>query len=1432
MLYPLTKPQYLIYEMESHIGGSIANIVGGMMCSWLTAHHLEKALKHILKTNDGLRIRLIQKDYIPYQYVEAYDEAMAQQVIDFKTFQDQTEMDAFFAEEARKPFEKDGYLCQFYIVTVQGRVGAIAKLHHLISDAWTIVLMANQVLQFDEALAEQPKAPSYLDYVQSEQQYIQSEKYQKDQAYWLSQFAMAPEAVYLSEESDANYTSKRMSFKVDEKLVASMKTYCDTSKSSIYSLWMSALGIYLSKTKVKDSCYIGTAILNRSGKKEKNTLGMFVNTAAVLMSFKETDTFDDMVKQTTLKSLEVFRHQKYQYGEVLKDLRTSYGFNDKLYDVMVSYQNAKLDKEQAVEHIWYPCGMQCESLEVHISDREDKGELTIDYDYQVSKFKEAHIYELHHQVLQLIQDGITKSAPLKALQMVSESQRQELLYTLNETACPYPDQETIVSLFEKQVEKTPQRIVLQEKDRQMTYQELDAQSEQFAQYLVSKGCGVGSIVGIFMPRSIELMVGILGVLKAGGAYLPIDASYPMERVTYMLEDSKATMLITTDTLKNEVPFKGTILTDVYQKVDEASRTQLVKPVPNDLIYIIYTSGSTGNPKGVMLTHQSVVHYITWAAKVYLQNEKCDFPLFTSISFDLTVTSLFTPLLTGNRLVIYGDDLGGEGILKVFEEDQVGIVKLTPTHLKLVMDKKMPEATIKRLIVGGEQLECFCAKKITDNFGGDIAICNEYGPTEATVGCMLYKYDESCDKGYAVPIGKPADNTSIYLLDKWLQPVPRFVKGEMYIAGEGLAKGYLGREDLTADRFVADPFKGGRMYKTGDIALRDEMNNIIFCGRVDHQVKIRGHRIEVGEIEDKMMKYLPIQQVVVKVLEESNEKYLCAYYVAKESLTVASFRKALKPHLPEYMIPMCYQKIDSIPMTINGKIDACKLPKVCFKKQCNDYVAPRTDLERSIAHVFEEVLGIQRMGMKDSFLGLGGDSIKAIQIVSRLNDLNIQLESKDILGEDVLEQIILAAKEEAGSQYDQGIIEGQVEATPILKWFENQHFSHPEYYCQTIALRLTQPVSATDLTRSFKHMIQHSDTLRLNKNKEGYYYNNALLEADFQVEEVGMVPISLTDRGSYFREKCLAMKKRITLDNAIPLKATLFNYEKEQILVITAHHMVMDGVTWRLLIGELKRHEHTVPSKKTASYKVWGTYLRSYGKKEGVKKQIKFWNEMQQVQACFDVQVEGLEDGEEKEGMIRESLGHQLTEELMLHANKAYSTTVEELLVCGLMKSLKTWQPSKVYTIELEGHGRGGSDIDVSSTAGWFTAIYPMKLALETDDLGEQIISIKEQLRQVQDGGIAYGVLKYLEEALEVSGQPEIRFNYLGTSDFEEYILADTGPDKDSANESGVKLDINCMVCDESLIYWIQYDKRYISEASISTFVQLFKSYMKEIVTFT
>lgn len=997
--YPLTNPQKGIWYTEKLYPDTSIGIIAGTLKIRDTINYsvLENAIHEYIYINDSLRLHFVEIEGEPKQYYSKYSRPQIK-TYDFsqQNIRDLYEWDS---QRTHTPFPLiDHDLYEIAILKISdNEAGVYIKMHHMICDGWSIVNAGNDIFEIYSQLLsgnnEPSKTPpSYIEFINREIEYEASGKFIKDQDFWKTKFESYPEFTTLKVRTNNLRTSvaRRKSFVLPARLSSKIFYFCHEKRTSIFTLYLSALSIYLNRIFGKDDITIGVPVLNRSNAAEKNTFGMFISTVPVRIAIENNLDFIDFSDSVYKEWMAVLKHHKYSYNHILKDVRERFsGIND-LYDITLSYQNAKIAKNGESNHEgrWHFCGHQRQSLNIHVNDRENDGTIIVDYDYLTDVFYAKEIEFLHDHIIRLLWHALDNpQKEISRLDMVSEKEKNRILYEFNKTDTVYPSEKSIIQLFEEQVLKTPDAIAVINKNVTLSYKQLNKISNELAWRMLDEGVRPNDIVVILIERNINALVSILATLKCGATFLNVNPAYPTERIKYIINDSKPSLILN-ESYNNKA---NDIYDGLWMNVDN-NKIHFIKSCnPNvhagsqSIAYIIYTSGSTGTPKGAIITQKGLVNYIMWANKVYIRGEKVSFPLYSSLSFDLTITSIFTPLISGNSIVLYEESGKELPILSVLRDNKVDIVKLTPAHLNLVKDFDNTESRIRRFIVGGEELKTELTKQVYKSFKHNVEIFNEYGPTETVVGCMIYKYDYERDNKTSVPIGVPADNVQIYILDKFLNPVPIGFPGELYIGGDGVCKGYLNRPDLTAEKFIKNPYRDdGFIYKSGDLARWYPQGDVEYLGRIDYQVKINGFRIELGEIENQIMTYDNINEAVAIDREDSSGKrYICAYIVSEHPAPVADLRTYLLKKLPSYMMPSYFVYLDKIPLTPNGKVDRNRLPEPGLFTRQDHFIPPSNEEEEILSKVVSEILDIENISVVDKFSDMGIDSLTIVRIQARL-----------------------------------------------------------------------------------------------------------------------------------------------------------------------------------------------------------------------------------------------------------------------------------------------------------------------------------------------------------------------------------------------------------------------------------------------------------------
>lgn len=714
----LTKPQKLIYDMEKFTDGAIAIVCGSMLINTdKSVDEMKKAVNELYRLNDALRIRVAEKDGQPHQYITEYKE----QDIEVIYFNSKEELDDYASKYAKEPLDFYGSLCDIKIVVLPDKKGLLAKLHHFISDAWTLSLIGTQ---FNKILnGEDVQGYSYADYVEAEEKYIESKRYAKDKDYFISQFKKCDEVTYISEKQAYTFEARRATFIIDKEDTSKILTYAKEKKVSAFSLFMSAVATYINRTKMNaDKFYIGTAVVNRSGAKEQNTMGMFINTAPILVELNNEASFAENLNSIELSALSVLRHQKYNYGDLLEELRKNHNFTEKLYDVMLSYQNAKVLGDE-IETTWYHSGMQTESLQIHIDDRDNEGIFRVHYDYLSEKFTEHEIEKLHEHICNLLFSAIEDdSKKIYELNIISPKEKQTLMFDFNDTAFDYPKDKCVHQLIEEQVAKTPDKIAVVACDKTLTYKELNEEANRIAHSLIEKGIGRGDIVAVILPRDSHLISALFGVLKTGAAYMPLDPSYPKDRIDYLITESGSTSVID----------KNNINDYIYNTNTENLN---IKVLPSDLFCALHTSGSTGRPKVTALTQQNLLNFL-YSNKDFWENVDTIICV-TIATFDIFMQDTLLSASLGKKVILASNEqiYNQPEFEKMFEDEENVMFFSTPTKLMSYIKQSKNANFLKKirsLIVGGEVFTDELYDLIIEKIG-DETLRNGYGPTEATIG---------------------------------------------------------------------------------------------------------------------------------------------------------------------------------------------------------------------------------------------------------------------------------------------------------------------------------------------------------------------------------------------------------------------------------------------------------------------------------------------------------------------------------------------------------------------------------------------------------------------------------------------------------------------------------------------------------------------------
>jgi len=913
-------------------------------------------------------------------------------------------------------------------------------MHHIISDGTSMGILIEEFAKLYEGKELPELRIQYKDYAAWQNEMVKSEVMKKQEEYWLKTFEEGIPVLNLPTDyprpAVQSFEGNCIQFELDEEITRALKRMTKETGTTMYMILLAVFNILLSKYSGQEDIVVGSPIAGRPHADLENIMGMFVNTLAIRNQPKGTKTFRAFLEEVKINALKAYENQDYQFEELVEKLDVKRDMSrNPLFDVMFAMQNTEMG-EIAIEGLRFKkYGRESKISKFDITlDAVETGErIGLSIEYCSRLFNKETIERMTGHLKNII-SRVTENpdTELDEIEMLGEEEKQLVLKGFNSTYADYPREKTIQELFEEQVEKTPDNMAAVYGEDQLTYRELNKKANQLARVLRGKGVGADSIVGIMAERSLEMIVGIMGILKAGGAYLPIDAEYPRDRIYYMLEDSNAGIILTN--MDTPLVCAGREIIDIREDMAYSKNGANPNHInsPYDLAYIIYTSGTTGKPKGVMVEQRNLVNIAyAWKRDYKLEEFEVRLLQMASMSFDVFAGDLARTLLNGGKMVVCPKDvrLDPHSLYSLMKMHGINIFESTPAFVIPFMDyiyeSKLDLDMLKILILGSDSCPAEDFGRLLRRFSRSMRILNSYGVTEATIDSSFFETGAGYEGIGNVPIGKPMQNTKFYILDDRLKPKAIGHFGELYIGGNGIARGYLGKPELTAEKFISDPFTPGeKMYRTGDLARWLPDGNIEFLGRLDHQVKIRGYRIELGEIESLLLRHEDIKETVAIAKDDENgNKYLLAYVAGNRELTVPELREYLLKELPEYMIPSYFMQIEKMPLTPNGKIDRKALPEPNGKINTGrEYEAPRNDAEEKLALVWQEILGINKVGISDNFFELGGDSIKAIQIMARTKKYQYMLEMKDLFKNPTIKALSRYVKR-AGAASDQGNVEG-------------------------------------------------------------------------------------------------------------------------------------------------------------------------------------------------------------------------------------------------------------------------------------------------------------------------------------------------------------------------------------------------------------------------
>ncbi|WNV78293.1 amino acid adenylation domain-containing protein [Bacillus atrophaeus] len=1225
-LYPLTDAQQRIWNTEilyprtalCHLSGIIK--IKGQINIGL----LEKSINIVIQQNDALRIKLTQDNNEIKQYIEEYKYRKLK-FIDFNDSKDQFQSFSQLKEYNITPMKLlDSELYKFVIFKINDEeYGYTTKIHHIISDGMSMEILFKQIHEnyvqlIQDKLGQNQRTVSYIDYIYAEQEYKSSERYETDRGYWLSTFQTFPETNEIKPYNPliTSTSGNRKSLQIEGDVYQKMKIFCEETKINLFVFFQAILYVYLHKTTGSQDIVIGTNYSNRITKKEKDTMGMFTSTVASRVFVDPEEKITSFLQRLFIQTSKNMRYQKYPYNELIQEIRENYKIQSlhRLFGIAMEYRpfNSLELNGMEVEFEDQFCGDEANDLTIHIVEKLDDAYVTIHFDYRTFVFDDHEMTRIIGHFVQIAEYMMEHSnKEITFISLVSNDERKLITEKFNNTKTEYPKGKTIQKLFEEQAERMPDQLAVVYEGQQLTYGELNKRANQLARTLQAEGVEPDQLVGIMVERSLEMIVGILGTLKAGGAYIPIDPDYPEERIRYMLDDSGAKLLLSQSHLQECVPDGIKVLHLDEQRSYHKDGSNLGNTVePTHLAYVIYTSGTTGKPKGVMIEHRNVVRLVKQTDYVEL-NEATRILQTGNIVFDASTFEIWGSLLNGGQLYLAPNEriLNVITLKQLIERYSINTMWLTsPLFNQLSQQDSHLFEHLTTLIIGGDVLSVSHVNEVKRNYPM-LKVVNGYGPTENTTFSTTFTISD--EQINSVPIGRPISNSKAYIMDHSMQLQPVGVWGELVVAGDGVARGYLNRPDLTAEKFVDNPFAPGeRMYRTGDLARWLPDGNIEYLGRIDHQVKIRGYRIEIGEVETSLSNIGEVQEAIVIALEDENgDKALYAYFVASRPYHVSEMKEKLSDQLPNYMIPSYFIQLEKMPLTPNGKIDRKALPVPEGELQTGkEYVAPRTPIEAKLVEIWQEVLGVAEVGVKDNFFDIGGHSLRATNLVAKIyKKMNVDVSLREVFSCPTIEQLANTIQNSEHESYAHIPTVEKREYYPVSSaqkrmYILSQIEGNEITYNMPHSVQIEGELNQETLELAFKQLIQRHESLRTSFEMVNGEPMQCIQEnVDFTIEPI---QVKLNEVETYQSNFVHAFE--MTKAPLLRVKLLKIN-EKRHILMMDMNHIISDGMSINIFMNELfELYEGKQLPKLRIQYKDYACWQLEQQKSKKMKKQEAYW----------------------------------------------------------------------------------------------------------------------------------------------------------------------------------------------------------------------------------